>query len=158
VVHPISPRDGLNTLRGEGLRRELTSGRLFTGARREVLVNNTGLRALQIADVAEVAGKETRPVVIAGDTNLPVLSPVFARNLGGYQDGFVKAGGGFGYTFPASHPWMRIDRILASDALHFTSFEVGCSDRDTSADGSSGSSGSTVSDHDCVVAELQGAR
>ena len=28
------------------------------------------------------------PVIIAGDTNLPVLSPLFRANLGRYQDGF----------------------------------------------------------------------
>ena len=84
---------------------------------------------------------EKGPVIIAGDTNLPGLSFVFHRSLSGFQDGFTRAGWGFGYTFPTNHvPWMRIDRVLASDELRFVRFEVGKS---------------LVSDHHCVVADLQ---
>jgi endonuclease/exonuclease/phosphatase (EEP) superfamily protein YafD len=83
-------------------------------------------------------------VVIAGDTNLPGLSHVLHRYLSRYQDGFAKAGWGFGYTFPTRPrgPWMRIDRIVASDELRFVRFRVGRS---------------LASDHECVVADLQRA-
>jgi endonuclease/exonuclease/phosphatase (EEP) superfamily protein YafD len=68
---------------------------------------------------------------------------VFADNLSVYQDGFRKAGWGFGYTFPNDRrppPWMRIDRILATDQLRFVRFDVG---------------DSRASDHRCVVADVQ---
>jgi endonuclease/exonuclease/phosphatase family metal-dependent hydrolase len=92
---------------------------------------------------SSLAGGETEPVVIAGDTNLPGLSLVFARYLSGYQDGFEKAGWGFGYTYPTNKnrpPWMRIDRILATASLRFERFEVGAS---------------SASDHRCVVADIR---
>lgn len=142
-VHPISPREGFIALRGNGLRHEILSGRLFLGANKAILQANTALRALQVADFAAAAANETGPVVIAGDTNLPSLSYVLNHSLGGYQDGFAKASWGLGYSFPTTRiPWMRIDRVLASEQLRFVHFEVGRS---------------RASDHDCVIADLQRA-
>ncbi|HEX4340374.1 MAG TPA: endonuclease/exonuclease/phosphatase family protein [Polyangiaceae bacterium] len=139
-VHPISPREGLSAIRGRGLRREIASGRLLAGVNAPVLRANNLLRDLQVTSIATLAARETVPVVIAGDTNLPGLSATFRRHLSDYQDGFTEAGGGFGYTFPTNHhPWMRIDRILASHSLRFVHFEVGSS---------------RVSDHRYVFAEL----
>jgi vancomycin resistance protein VanJ len=139
-VHPISPRDSFYALRGNGLRGELLSGRLFSSAGAAVFKANSGLRALQVETFAQAAKRETSPVIIAGDTNLPGLSYVFGRNLAAYQDGFAEAGLGFGYTYPTNRrPWMRIDRILASEQLRFLRFEVGTS---------------LASDHLCVVADL----
>ena len=142
-VHPLSPREGFLALRGHGLKREILSGRLFSGANKDISRANSGLRALQVADFAAAASEEKLPVVIAGDTNLPGMSFVLNHSLSAYQDGFAKAGWGFGYTFPTTHsPWMRIDRIFAGEQLRFAHFEVGRS---------------LVSDHDCVVADLQRA-
>jgi endonuclease/exonuclease/phosphatase (EEP) superfamily protein YafD len=142
-VHPISPREALFGLRGkQGLKHELLSGRFFRGAESPMLESNVGLRALQVRTFSEAATRETDPVIIAGDTNLPNLSPLMHRYLSAYADGFASAGWGFGYTFPTNkwRPWMRIDRILASEQLRFVRFDVGQS---------------KVSDHRCVVAELQ---
>jgi endonuclease/exonuclease/phosphatase (EEP) superfamily protein YafD len=101
------------------------------------------MRALQVQAVAEAARSESDAVLIAGDTNLPSLSLILNRELAGFQDGFTKAGWGFGYTFPTTRgDWMRIDRMLANDKLRFVHFEVG---------------DSPVSDHDCIVADLQRA-
>jgi endonuclease/exonuclease/phosphatase family metal-dependent hydrolase len=67
-----------------------------------------------------------------------------ARYLSRYKDGFAQASWGFGYTFPADKtPWMRIDRVMVSDELRVVGFEVGKS---------------TLSDHRCVVADLQRAK
>jgi len=140
-VHPLSPREIFYTLRGRGLRREVLSGRLFSSANSAVFQANSGLRTLQVEAFSAAADGETEPVVIAGDTNLPGLSFVLHRYLSRYQDGFTKAGWGLGYTFPTDrHPWMRIDRIFASEDLRFVRFEVGQSH---------------ASDHRCVVADLQ---
>jgi endonuclease/exonuclease/phosphatase family metal-dependent hydrolase len=146
-VHPLSPREGFYALRGNGLKHEILSGRLFTGANKDVLQQNSGLRALQVEDFTDAAKAETLPVVIAGDTNLPGLSYVLNHSLAGYQDGFAKAGWGLGYTFPTTRAplfpaWMRIDRMFATAQLRFAHFEVGSS---------------KVSDHDCIVADLQRA-
>jgi endonuclease/exonuclease/phosphatase family metal-dependent hydrolase len=133
-VHPISPRQALYTMRGV---------RNILGGRSAALVReNAGLRTLQVKTIAEAAAADVDPVVIAGDTNLPGLSEIRERYLGGYHDGFEEASWGFGYTFPANkwRPWMRIDRILTTRQLRFARFEVGHS---------------KVSDHLCVFAELQ---
>ncbi|HEY6556004.1 MAG TPA: endonuclease/exonuclease/phosphatase family protein [Polyangiaceae bacterium] len=141
-VHPLSPRESLRALRGEGLRREIRTGRLFSGQHADKIQANTGLRVLQVSTFTELATRETLPLIIAGDMNLPTLSPLLTH-LSPYQDGFQKAGAGFGYTFPAKYPFMRLDRIYASDELEFVSFDVGCQG---------------VSDHLCVIADLQRRR
>jgi endonuclease/exonuclease/phosphatase (EEP) superfamily protein YafD len=140
-VHPLSPRQALYTIRGTGLSHEIPSGHVFSSGNGAVFEENADLRELQIRAVSEAARSESGPVIIAGDTNLPDLSFVLHRYLSGYQDGFAKAGWGFGYTFPDYRwPWMRIDRILASDHFRFVGFQVGTS---------------RASDHLCVVADLQ---
>ena len=143
-VHPRSPRWVFQAMRGQGLKREILSGRIFSGGSAGDLSYNSGLREDQARAIAAHASREKHPVVIAGDTNLPGLSPVFARHFSGYRDGFSAAGQGLGYTFPARWPWMRIDRILASKELEFLSFEVGCKNE--------------TSDHLCVVSDLQHSR
>lgn len=143
-VHPISPREGLDELRGEGLRGELRQGRLFSSRvpRAERLVKaNVVLRSAQLEAIAEDVARATVPVVVAGDTNLPGLSWLLGRWLGNFVDGFDAVGSGFGYTFPApKHPWMRIDRIRVGPGLRFLSFAV---------DRTSGS------DHQAVIADIE---
>jgi vancomycin resistance protein VanJ len=138
-IHPVSPLYQIQAARDGGLRRAIASGTLFSPARRDDLMLDTERRALQVATSTGLARRETLPVIIAGDTNLPQLSAALS-NFDGFQDGFAEAGSGFGYTFPTRHPWMRIDRIFASKQLRFLSFGVGSSD---------------ASDHLCVVAELE---
>lgn len=139
-IHPVSPRQGLYSIRGAGFRKEMASGRLFEGAASPVVQANSGLRAAELDALSRDVRTESGPVVVAGDTNLPGLSPILARLSRGYQDGFEKAGWGFGYTFPAKMAWMRIDRMLASSEVSFEHFEVGCAG---------------ASDHLCVVADVQ---
>lgn len=143
VMHPISPRESFYKMRGEGLRREIASGRLFHGTHAPEVEDNCGLRRLQAEAVSQAAARETLPVVIVGDTNLPVRSQIYAQHLSKFVDGFVAASWGFGYTYPRKLPWMRLDRILSNDRLRFTNFEVGSS---------------KASDHLCVVADLTAAR
>ncbi|HEY2513176.1 MAG TPA: endonuclease/exonuclease/phosphatase family protein, partial [Polyangiaceae bacterium] len=149
-VHPFSPRAGFEALRGDGLRTELRDQLADPHAprgRAEVEAN-TSIREQQLARFTEAAAASKNPVIIAGDTNLPALSRLYARYLdsgeGRWRDGFAQVGLGFGYTFPAQGsrremPWMRIDRILASPELRFLHFEVG---------------GRTASDHCPVLADV----
>jgi len=124
-VHIISPRDALDEVHGEGLKSEVLSGRLFRGAAASSVVDNTDLRVAQLAAISEGAHRSADPVLIAGDTNLPTLSWALGHYLGDFQDGFSKAGSGFGYTFPAGRrTWMRIDRVLADDHFRFLGFNV----------------------------------
>jgi vancomycin resistance protein VanJ len=140
-VHPISPRDGLEEIRGEGIRYEIMSGQLFNSNARATVAANTQLRLSQVRAIAEDARQSPYPVIIAGDTNLPGLSWAFANLLGEYREGFAAAGSGFGYTFPAPrHPWMRIDRIIADQHWRFLDFRV---------------IHAAVSDHYAVLADLE---
>jgi endonuclease/exonuclease/phosphatase (EEP) superfamily protein YafD len=142
VVHPLSPRDDLGAIRGrQGLKAEILSGRLLHPAGADVIQINSGLRRAQVEQFSAEASRESIPVIVAGDTNLPVGSEIFASNLSRLQDGFREAGWGFGYTYPNDKrfAWLRLDRILASEELRFVDFSVGAS---------------KSSDHRSVVADL----
>jgi endonuclease/exonuclease/phosphatase (EEP) superfamily protein YafD len=124
-VHPSSPHGAFDHLRGPGLLHELASGRLFVNHDAfDRVAWNTALRTKQVRAIAEHARGARNPVLIAGDTNMPTGSAIFAESLGGYQDGFAEVGRGFGYTFPSRHapPWLRLDRVLADRRLRFVSF------------------------------------
>jgi endonuclease/exonuclease/phosphatase family metal-dependent hydrolase len=144
-VHPISPRGAFYALRGKaGLRRSLLSGEFFRGDGPEGMMHISNLIAAQLGAASDKARSEPNPVVIAGDLNLPALSPTYVRHFSGFQDGFERAGWGFGYTFPNRHGllrmWLRLDRILASEQLEFVDFWDSCP---------------STSDHYCVIADLQ---
>jgi vancomycin resistance protein VanJ len=141
-VHFISPREAFYKALGHSLRNEILSGRLFVSGGPGPIQANSKERTLEAEDVGALARVEKLPVLIAGDTNLPGSSPVLAALARGYREGFPEAGAGFGYTFPASDPWMRIDRMLANEPLRFVHFEVGCRG---------------ASDHLCVIAEIASA-
>ncbi|MGH7436965.1 MAG: endonuclease/exonuclease/phosphatase family protein [Polyangiaceae bacterium] len=144
VVHPISPRDDLPALAGaHGFRTLFSAGHLNATDGPGRVEANSGLREAQIRATMELASHDPGPFVVAGDTNLPGLSRVARQYFASLSDGFPSAGAGFGYTYPAKHPWMRIDRILASSQLEFTRFEVGSSKN---------------SDHLCVVGDLTSRR
>lgn len=128
VTHPVSPRRGFEAIRGRnGLRHGLASGEAFSEAGPRRVARNTDVRIRQVEALAAHARAATHPVIIAGDTNLPGLSPLFRRELGDFKDGWREVGAGFGYTFPAHRwmPWLRIDRILAGKGLRFVDFTVG---------------------------------
>jgi endonuclease/exonuclease/phosphatase (EEP) superfamily protein YafD len=123
-VHPISPREALDELRGEGLRHEITSGRILRPATDEVM-STAALRGAQLSAVVADAARSPYPVIVAGDTNLPQLSRTLARVFDGYRDGFADVGSGFGYTFPNRRwAWMRIDRIVAGARIRFLACRV----------------------------------
>lgn len=140
-VHPISPRDGFEEIRGEGLSREIESGRVFAGDR-HALMDNTELRRIQVDAIAAVVRHAAHPVILAGDTNLPGGSAILAEGLSSLDDAFAEAGRGFGYTFPAHKylPWMRIDRIFVGTGLRATRAEVGTH---------------RGSDHHCLFADIE---
>jgi hypothetical protein len=124
-VHPTSPRPGLEEVRGNGLRDEIVSGRLFEGKASGPVEWNAFRRGRQVAGIAARANASANAVVIAGDTNLPGLSWILGENLGRYRDAFRRTGVGFGYTMPTKRPWMRIDRILTNERLRALEFRVG---------------------------------
>ena len=141
-LHPLSPREGFEEMRGDGIRSQVLTGRILSNTEAwEAVEENAELRLAQVQTAAEDASRAREPVIMAGDTNLPGLSWALGHHLGRFQDGFSEAGNGLGYTFPATkRPWMRIDRIFADDNFRFVSFSV-LTER--------------VSDHLAVVADLE---
>src|SRR5579863_7144976 len=95
AVHPISPHEAFDRLRGRGLRDELLSGRLLGAASAQTMEANTQERLAQVRALAGDAAKSSEPVIIAGDTNLPGSSWAFSHWLGAFSDGFAEAGRGF---------------------------------------------------------------
>jgi vancomycin resistance protein VanJ len=86
--------------------------------------DNIAQREGQIEAAVRAARTDVPPFVIAGDTNLPALSAIGRRHFSGLTDAFGEVGAGFGYTFPAKRPWMRIDRMLGSAGVRFTDARV----------------------------------
>lgn len=120
-LHPPSPRLTMSELLSDEIRRDPTElGRAHAHIRA-----NTSDRERQLRTVAADARASRLPVIIAGDTNLPDLSPVLARTFTGFSDAFRERGCGFGYTFPTNHgfgPWMRLDRVFVNDAFRVLDF------------------------------------
>lgn len=139
-VHPSSPRGVLHVKHFRAAFHQVRTGQIFAGDPEADISGNAAIRALQIAAATRAAEAESGPVLIAGDTNLPGLSAAARRSFADFSDGFRAVGSGFGYTYPSKHPFLRLDRILVSDKLRFVSFQVDCEG---------------VSDHLCVVAEVQ---
>jgi Endonuclease/Exonuclease/phosphatase family len=123
-VHPVSPRNGLEEARGDGFLHGLLRGRIGSDEGIATLRTNSLLRLHQARAIAAEAQRSAHPVLIAGDTNMPGLSWILASTLGEYRDAFAVAGRGFGYTYPATRPWMRIDRMLGDRRLVFHRCQV----------------------------------
>ena len=141
-VHPYSPRSGFSDLRGGGLRSTLANGGP-TAEATTVVEQNVDLRRRQLEAALDAVAHAQHPVLLAGDTNLPGLSPLDRLLTEKLRDGFASVGFGFGYTFPANKkwrpPWMRIDRVLTGAGLKVTHFAVG---------------GRGASDHAPVIADV----
>lgn len=71
-------------------------------------------RTVQVQDLTTMLPKNT--TIIAGDCNLPPRGLAFARMTRRYADSF-SAARGFGYTYPANMPLIRIDHVFASRDL-----------------------------------------
>jgi vancomycin resistance protein VanJ len=142
-LHPISPREGVENVRGLGFRHELLSGRLWHADGR-TLEAGVRLRRAELEAAVAAAHSATHPVIVVGDTNLPADSTLLDL-FAGFTDAFTQAGSGFGYTFPAHKrfAWMRIDRVFLGAGLRATHVEVGAG---------------RGSDHHAVWADVEASR
>jgi endonuclease/exonuclease/phosphatase family metal-dependent hydrolase len=109
-VHFESPREGLNAARHERL-----SGL-------QEWQQNFADRLTQSGQLARDLAGQTRPLIIAGDLNAPLSSPVVGTLLGrGLRDAFASAGLGYGYTqghaLRLGFSFLRIDHVLVSATL-----------------------------------------
>ena len=111
----------------------ISLGRLVKGLRDDVFREETGLkmrrsireRPRQVAHVLKSVNAASVRSLVLGDFNDTPLSYTYFRLLRGRHDTFVKAGKGFGATYRALWPFIRIDYILYPKDLHAVSYEVG---------------------------------
>jgi endonuclease/exonuclease/phosphatase (EEP) superfamily protein YafD len=90
-----------------------------------------GLLALN-HQLAESIAADDLPVLVAGDFNSPALGPAHRSFTRFLNDSHRQGGSGYGYTFPGTtgnplalfRPWLRLDRILASDSWQLTGQET----------------------------------
>lgn len=133
TAHFISPRDGLNAFRWQGIK-----GYGEWEA-------NVQARMLQADKLARLVAKRSRPVIVAGDLNAPEPSLVIQTLVdAGLRDAFSAAGLGYGYTHghsikPRISSTIRIDHILVSGEIGVEDCFVG---------------GKEGSEHRPVVADL----
>jgi vancomycin resistance protein VanJ len=120
-IHPYSPREAL----------------FERGA---LVDDDVSRREAQVGAAMRAARSAGAPFVIAGDTNLPGLSRIARRHFGELNDAFDDAGTGFGYTFPAKYPWMRLDRVLSGRGIRFVEAHV---------------APRGASDHRCLLVQLE---
>lgn len=103
------------------------------------LEHTTQTRMNQVLDLEKVTRTATSPSIVVGDFNTPPRGLCYRRMTRHYRDAFASQGSGLGYTYPVRWPAMRIDYILAEDAVGV----VRCFVPETNA-----------SDHRPVVADL----
>ena len=122
VLHPLSPRS----------MRRVVANRVAT------------------ADLVDQLGRETLPVVLAGDFNFTAETPnAAALTATGLTDAFDLAGSGRGSTWPVKPRWaawlpgVRIDHVYLSPVLTCTAYDTG---------------GYTGSDHYPIVADVAVAK
>lgn len=94
----------IRTLLGRVLRRP---GMSATGGEQEE-------RNRAVQQLHDRIRAETGPLLVMGDFNAPPEGPVYSSVADRLQNAFQEGGTGWGYTFPALFPVVRIDQILAS--------------------------------------------
>jgi endonuclease/exonuclease/phosphatase (EEP) superfamily protein YafD len=118
TAHFLSPRNGLNALRGSGIKA-------YGDWQASVEA-----RMLQAAKLAQALANHPRPAIVAGDLNAPEQSMIVRTLLDtGLRDAFSSAGWGYGYTHGHSlRPHIstiRIDHILVSPEIGVADCFVG---------------------------------
>lgn len=74
-------------------------------------------RTRQTRELTERLQEETEAYVLVGDLNAPPREHSVAPLLAYARDAFASRGWGFGFTYDAAFPVLRIDYILASPGL-----------------------------------------
>lgn len=124
-VHMPSPRRDLLRLQGKGLAKEWIRQQGWLGREpHESVAHRLARRNELAAGLAARCRSETRPLIVAGDLNMPDWGSIFKgiADEGALVDAFRERGKGFGYTFPGINrnplslfgPWLRLDYVLCN--------------------------------------------
>ena len=125
-VHLPTRRFIMNGLRGMGLASAVVGrsggyGGQVRSQNRDFFEGQIRLTESLIAR----ARRESLPVVMMGDFNIPARGYLYGLLSEAFQDAFVVAGRGFGYTFPGQthnplaffRPWLRIDHAFVGSNI-----------------------------------------
>lgn len=94
------------------LNTSLTGERLGKRDLPGYLKRTSAVRKLQVETLAAHAAASPLPVMVCGDFNTPPRGRVYGRLTERMTDAFAAAGQGFGWTYPARRPVLRIDHIF----------------------------------------------
>lgn len=132
-VHLPTRRFIMNGLRGMGLASAVVGrsggyGGQIRSQNRDFFEGQIRLTEALIAR----AQKESLPVIMMGDFNIPARGYLYGLLSDTFQDAFVEAGSGFGYTFPGQthnplalfRPWLRIDHAFVGPKIKVIAAEV----------------------------------
>lgn len=113
-VHPPSPQFAVR--RVLGLPNEDEPAHWANATRLGVLRDDASRR---VNALATVAGElpDSALSIVAGDTNIAGGGWLLPHYFSRWTDAFDAVGSGFGYTFPAWAPWLRLDRLLVGPGL-----------------------------------------
>ena len=121
TVHLPSPRYGLTTV--------LDRKTILSFSRRVLLEQETLHRLRISGEIFRAIGALPGPVVIAGDFNMPVDSPMYQDVWAGYENTFSEVGYGYGWTQRARYRGipvvLRIDHVLVGAGLEASFSGVG---------------------------------
>jgi len=76
-----------------------------------LMARSAPIRATQVDTLLHAAAQASGPVLLVGDFNTPPRGKLYERLRASYRDAFAEAGWGFGYTFRADVPVVRIDYV-----------------------------------------------
>jgi endonuclease/exonuclease/phosphatase family metal-dependent hydrolase len=121
TVHLPSPRYGLTTV--------LDRKTILSFSRRGLLEQETLHRQRVSGEISRAIGELPGPLVIAGDFNMPMDSPLYRDVWAGYENAFSEVGYGYGWTQRAEYRGLpvvlRIDHVLVGAGLDVAFSEVG---------------------------------
>ncbi|NLB95797.1 MAG: hypothetical protein GX785_08820 [Armatimonadetes bacterium] len=81
------------------------------------LRNSAEVRSAQMEALLKVAERRPHHLVIAGDFNTPPRGVLYRRITTRFSDAFRMTGLGFGHTFRANMPLLRIDYLFLGEGL-----------------------------------------
>jgi vancomycin resistance protein VanJ len=105
-------------MRGRTLRKERR-------ALASYMNHTAAVREQQALDVLEWTARLEEPTILAGDLNTPPAGIIYGRLARRFRDAFAAGGWGWGYTYPAHHPLLRIDYVFYSPHWQATTCQVG---------------------------------
>ena len=82
------------------------------------------VRRLQLDALLARTDALSGPRILCGDFNTPPRGVEYARLAGRFTDAFAAVGEGFGWSYSATHPLLRIDYVLCSDGVRPVSARV----------------------------------